>query len=357
MTVSVGIVGAGAIARKMHLPVLLSMSDVRVDWLYDRDPDRARDLGKAYGVPVVQAASPAQLPQSDVVLLAIPVEARHEYFETVARQGGSVFCEKPFALTAAEHRRVAALYADSRVACGYMRRFYDSVLTLRQVVAEGWFGPLTRLRIAEGNRSRASGADTSFLDGSGSGAACGVLTDLGSHSIDLALHLTQASSFRIRECEMVFDGPIDRRVAARVDLIGAPAGDWSRGTGAAVAVTSPAGSGDVPSGDSVEFEYEVSWLDVQPNRLELQFERATVFCGLGWNAEVLVGQPEKPAQAFRLLAPVQGARTPNQAFYLEWRAFLEGLAGERESAISANSAYLTTALVESLHEWGRHAHD
>jgi predicted dehydrogenase len=334
MTVSVGIVGAGAIARKMHLPVLLSMSDVRVDWLYDRDPDRARDLGKAYGVPVVQAASPAELPQADVVLLAIPVEARNEYFETVARRGRALFCETPFALSAAEHRRVAALYADSRVACGYMRRFYDSVLTLRQVLAEGWFGPLKRLRIAEGNRSRASGADTSFLDGSGSGsgAACGVLTDLGSHSIDLALHLTRARSFRIRECEMVFDGYIDRRVEARVDLIGASAED------------------------SVEFEYRVSWLDVQPNRMELQFERATVFCGLGWNAEVFVGQPHKPAQALRLLAPVQGARTPNQAFYLEWRAFLDGLAGGRESSISANSAYLTTALVESLHAQGRCIH-
>src|SRR6266702_3564987 len=192
MAVSVGIVGAGAIARKMHLPVLLSMSDVRVDWLYDRDPGRALDLGKAYGVRVVEAASPAQLPHSDVVLLAIPVEARNQYFETVAQQGGSVFCEAPFALTAAEHRRVAGLYSGSRVACGYMRRFYDSVQTVRQVLTEGWFGPLKRLRIAEGNRSRASGADTSFLDGSGSGAACGVLTDLGSHSIDLALHLTQA---------------------------------------------------------------------------------------------------------------------------------------------------------------------
>jgi len=330
MTVSVGIVGAGAIARKMHLPVLLSMSDVRVDWLYDRDPQRARDLGKAYGVPVAQAASPDELPRSDVVLLAIPVEARNEYLETVARQGGSVFCEKPFALTAAEHRRLTALYDDSRVACGYMRRFYDFAVTLRHVMAEGWFGPLRRLRIAEGNRSRASGADSSFLDGTG--AACGVLTDLGSHSIDLALHLTHSRSFRIRECEMVFDGHIDRRVEARIDLIGASAGD------------------------SVEFEYRVSWLDVQPNRMELEFERATVFCGLGWSAEVFVGQPGKPAQAFRLLAPVQGARTPNQAFYLEWRAFLDGLAARRESSISANSAYLTTALVESLHDQGRRLH-
>jgi hypothetical protein len=90
--------------------------------------------------------------------------------------------------------------------------------------------------------------------------------------------------------------------------------------------------------------------------MELQFERATVFCGLGWNAEVLVGHPERPAQALRLLSPAQGARTPNQAFYLEWRAFLDGLAGQRESAISANSAYLTTALVESLHEQGRRLH-
>lgn len=327
MTVSVGIIGAGAISRKMHLPVLLSMPDVRVSWLYDRDPARASDLARAYRVPLAEAVSAAELPPTDVVLLAIPVEARKEYLEVVAAQGRSVFCEKPFALTAEEHQRVAGLYADHLIACGYMRRFYDSVMTLRRVISKRWFGRLRRLDIAEGNRSRASGADSSFLDGPGTGA--GVLTDLGSHSVDLALYLTGAKSFRIRECRMVLDGHVDRRAQAEVDLL------------------------EGFAGDSVTLNYCVSWLDAQPNRMVLHFEQATVFCELGWNAEVLVGDPDQPAQAFRLSPPEHSARTPNQAFYLEWRAFLEGLASGQESSISANSTYLTTALVEALHEFGR----
>ena len=330
MTVSVGIVGAGAISKKMHLPVLLSMPDVRVDWLYDRDPARASELATAYRVPHAKAASAAELPHCDVLLLAIPVEARAEYLEIVARQGGSVFCEKPFALTAAEHRRVADLYPEYLLGCGYPRRFFDSMMTLRYVIAHQWFGPLQRVRIAEGNRSRASGVDTSFLDGAGAGS--GVLTDLGSHSIDLALHLTGAQSFRILECDLVLDGQVDRRAHARVELR------------------------EGVAGDRVELDYRVSWLDAQPNRMELEFERATVFCGLGWNAEVFVGDPRKPGHAFRLISPSQGARTPNQAFYLEWRAFLDGLVTRQESIVSANSAYLTTALVESLHEYGRRAY-
>jgi predicted dehydrogenase len=330
MVVSVGVVGAGDIARKMHLPVLLSMSEVRIEWLCDSNAARARALGAAYGIQVVQAGEPSGFPPCDVVLLAIPVEARTGYLAALCESRTAVFCEKPFALTGAEHLQLVNRYDHSRLGCGYMRRFYDSTLTLKQVIAEGWFGRPLRLRIAEGNRSRASGSDASFLDGSSS-MARGVLTDLGSHSIDLALYLTRAKDFRVRQCEMVLDGHVDRRVTAHVDLVCA--------------------AGDLET--TVELEYCVSWLDAQSNRLELQFEHATLFCGLGWDAEVFIGRPARPAQAHRLTSPVQGAKTPNQAFCLEWRSFLDGVARQRESEISANSAYLTTALVESLHQQGR----
>jgi predicted dehydrogenase len=335
MTVSVGVVGAGDIARKMHLPVLLSMPEVRVDWLCDRSAERAWGLGSAYGVRGIEAGEPASLPPCDVVLLAIPVEAREPYLQALCETRAAVLCEKPFALSAAQHLRITERYDPSRLGCGYMRRFYDSTSILRHVIAEGWFGRVLRLRIAEGNRSRGSGSDLSFLDGPGQTTARGALTDLGSHSIDLALYITRARSFRVHECEMVLDGYVDRRASARVDLLC----DTAAG-----------------SDTTVELDYCVSWLDAQPNRLELQCERATLFCGLGWDADVFVGLPERPSQAYRLSPPLRGARTPNQAFCLEWRAFLDGFERRQESAISANSAYLTTALVEALHERGR-SHD
>jgi len=325
--VSVGIVGAGDIARKVHLPVLQAMAGVRVSWIYDRSESRARQLGYAYGVQAATGKSPADLPAADVVLLAVPVEARAGYLDAFAPGETGVLCEKPFATAADDHQRAIDRYAPYRLGCGYMRRFYDSSQTLRHVIARQWFGPLRGIRIAEGNRSRGSGVDSSFLDNAQSSTSSGVLTDLGSHSIDLALHLCQAREFRVRECQLVLDGRIDRRASAHVDIL-------------------------TDNGD-VELEYRVSWLDPQPNRIELLFERATVFCGIGPSAAVFAGDPERPAEAFRIVAPVKGAATANQAFYLEWRAFLDGLAARKESLISARSALLTTALVEALHQRGR----
>jgi predicted dehydrogenase len=331
--VTVGIVGAGDIARKVHLPVLQAMGGVQVAWICDRSEARARQLAAAYAVRALPACAPTELPPADAILLAIPVEARSAYLDSLASGESGVLCEKPFATVSSEHRRISELYPAYRLGCGYMRRFYDSTRTLRHVVAEQWFGRLRRIRIAEGNRSRGSGGDSSFLDGAQPSTAGGVLTDLGSHSIDLALYLTQGRDFRVRACELVLDGRTDRRASASIDLVTAQEG-----------------------APSIELEYCVSWLDPQPNRVELEFESATVFCGIAPGSDVFVGDPGRPAHAYRIVAPERGASTANQAFYLEWRNFLNGLAAREESLISARSAFLTTALVEALHDRGRTTH-
>jgi predicted dehydrogenase len=308
------------------------MGGVQVAWIYDRSEARARQLATAYVVKALSPCAPADLPPTDVILLAIPVEARAAYLDALASGETAVLCEKPFATGSSEHLRINELYPVYRLGCGYMRRFYDSTRTLRHLIAEQWFGRLVRISIAEGNRSRGSGGDSSFLDSAQPSTSNGVLTDLGSHSIDLALHLTQGRDFRVRACELVLDGRVDRRASASVELTGV--------------------QGEAP----VELEYCVSWLDPQPNRLELEFERAKVFCGIGPSSEVFVGDPRRPDQAFRIVAPVRGASTANHAFYLEWRNFLDSLAAREESLISARSALLTTALVEALHHRGRTTH-
>lgn len=331
--VCIGVVGAGDIARKVHLPVLRGMSGVQVDWIYDRSERRAGELATAYGVRALPACAPNELPACDVILLAVPVEARAPYLDAFAGGKTGLLCEKPFAMSLTEHRHFAELYPAYQLGCGYMRRFYESTQIVRHLIASRWFGQLLRMRIAEGNRSHGSGSDSSFLASSQPSTSHGALTDLGSHSIDLALYVTQARDFRIRSCDFVLDGRIDRKVSAGIDLVTAADGD-SR---------------------VIDLQYGVSWLDPQPNRLELDFENATVFCGLAPGAEVFVGDVDRPASAYRLLCPVRGASTANQAFYLEWRAFIDGLVARRESAISARSACMTTALVAALHEQGRRA--
>lgn len=330
---SVGVVGAGEISRKSHLPVLVNIPGVDIAWIYDRNPASARALAGAYGLRALQSLSPEALPMCDIVLLAIPVESRGDYLKHLSSIGGAALCEKPFATSAAEHRRLIGQFTPHALGAGFMRRFFRSTMLLRQVVADGMFGPLLRIDISEGNRSKGSGVDSSFLDDPHLGASRGVLTDLGSHSIDLALYVSAATGFEVQSCTKVLDGAVDRKVTAAVRL-------------------HTAANGSMP----VDLRYGVSWLDRQENRIQLTFERTKVWSALAPAAEVFAGNPNSPQEAIRLGGQSPGATTYNQAFYLEWQDFLEGFRAERESITSARAALLTTSLVEALFAAGSTTH-
>jgi hypothetical protein len=108
------------------------------------------------------------------------------------------------------------------------------------------------------------------------------------------------------------------------------------------------------AGSSIDFDYCVSWLDRQPNLLQLNFDHTTLWSRLSPAATVFLGDPARPDRCISLSA-AGGASTYNQAFYLEWRSFLDGVLQGKESQVSARSAALTTALVEDLLLHGRPA--
>jgi predicted dehydrogenase len=323
---SVGIVGAGEIVRRVHLPVLLNIPEVRIAWIYDQRPERARAIARSHQITAASVCAVEALPFCDVALLAIPVEARGEYLKHFARSGSAVFCEKPFATTAAQHSEIVAAFSPHTLACGYMRRFYRSSAMLRHLVVSGLMGRLLSMTVSEGNRSKGSGVDASFLDNPHFGSSRGVLMDLGSHAADLALFLSGAHSFKVKSCNKELDRGIDRKVSASIDL------QCGSGSGAT----------------TVELRYGVSWLDPQTNRLCLQFERTMAWSGLAVGGQVFLGDPNSPRDCVAIESSLSGATTFNQAFYLEWKDFLDGVRNRRESLVSARSALLTTTLIEQL---------
>src|SRR4029453_9419796 len=100
----------------------------------------------------------------DAVLIASPVGTRGPYLEHLAARGIAAFVEKPFARTVAEYHAFASLFPANRIGCGFMRRTYDSTLTLRRIIAGEWLGSLRRVVVREGGRIRGSGTDRSNFD-------------------------------------------------------------------------------------------------------------------------------------------------------------------------------------------------
>jgi predicted dehydrogenase len=324
---SIGIVGAGEVVRRSHLPVLANLPDARVIWICDSRHERAKAIGKAYGIPAVRSLPLSELPKCDVALLAIPVDARRDYLWHFAQTGTAVLCEKPFAMTAQAHLEILKRFPPHALGCGFMRRFYRSTALLRHMIAAGTLGPPRKIQVSEGNRSKGSGADSSFLDDSRlRGVSRGVLMDLGSHSLDLALYVCGVERFEITSTVKELDGAVDRKVAARATL------------------HRPADGTD----DSVELDFSVSWLDRQTNQIRIRFDHATVWSELAVAGNVYLGDPNRPGESILLTSPLPGATTFNQAFHLEWTSFLDGIRERRESVVSARSALLTTDIAEQL---------
>jgi predicted dehydrogenase len=330
-TLSVGVIGAGDIARKVHLPVLLSIPNVQVKWIFDASIERARSVADAFGIQAVDRCDLAELPASDAALIAIPIGVREAYYDTFASRGTAVFAEKPFAVSSAEHRRLISRFEPYQLACGYMRRFYASTRLLREIIRTKPFGTLLSMKISEGNRSTGSRVDRSYLDDSSQSASGGILSELGCHSLDLALFVTDARAYETRACEFAFDGKIDRKISAAIKLMD---------------------SQYLPD-SGVLLEYCVSWLDRQSNLISLEFENCRVWAELGPSGEVRMGNPTRPSDSTLLVPATQGAKTVNQAFYLQWQSFLDGLRSKTESEISARSALLGSALIEDLYAMGR----
>lgn len=319
-----GVIGAGAIARMVHLPVLTAMPDVRLAFLADADGARAAALAGAYGVPHRDVHDLAgAVAECDAVLLAIPLGARAPYLELLGRTGVGTLVEKPFARTLGEHRRLLDLLPAHKLACGFMRRTYASSLLAQRVLREGWLGPPRRIRVSEGGRTTKTGVDASHFDRL-AGLSGGVLLDLGCHALDLAIHLTGARGHRLLGQEMVLDGKVDRRAEGEVAL-------------------------DVGGGRTLPLHYVFSWLDRQEDVLEIEFEQARLrLSARPERAPVLLGLGHD-AKEVRLALEEGGATTSNQAFYLEWRWVLDGIRSGAPSALAAASCLPLTALLEDLY--------
>jgi predicted dehydrogenase len=212
-----------------------------------------------------------------------------------------------------------------------MRRFYASTRLLRDLVKNRPFGRLIRMRISEGNRSTASRVDRSYFDDPRQSALGGILSELGCHTVDLALFITAARAYDVQACEFVFDGRVDRKISASIKLT----------------------DSNYLGNSGVILEYCVSWLDRQSNTMVLEFENCIVWAENQPGGVVRMGDPMRPSGATLLVPAAGAATTVNQAFYLQWRSFLEGVRSKTESEISARSALLGTALVENLYTLGR----
>ena len=184
----VGVIGCGAVARAVHIPLLRALPGVTVTAVADPDGPRRAAGARAAGAAVPCATHEELLarPDVDAAVVSTPTGLHAEVALAALAVGKHVYLEKPLAASLEDGRAVLAAWRRSgRVGMvGFNYRFNDLHHRAAERVRSGELGEVVCARtvfstaaadVAEWKRSRGGGG--------------GVLLDLASHHVDLVRFL------------------------------------------------------------------------------------------------------------------------------------------------------------------------
>jgi predicted dehydrogenase len=322
----VGLLGAGGVVKDMHLPVLVNMPDVSISWICDKDRQRAAHLSGLFGIPGVHQ-SLDECADVDIVLVAIPVGYRRDVMKRIYSRGWHAFCEKPFAVTRAEHEQYLtdARAQNVQVGVGLLRRYGPATLMARKIIASGCFGPITAVWASEGFRTKRTGKDSGWYMGDPKVVGGGVLMETGSHLVDQLCTILDVISFNVNSCT--------QRTLANLEF-----------------ETRFSGSVSTDRQREIPAAFEVSRLEDLCNGIFIQFSSFIMKCGLFFADPLEIITTD--GRTLARLAAEEGAGTLGQALFLEWKDFIEQCMTGKPSYISAETAIQSTALIERCYEIG-----
>ncbi|MEN6478762.1 MAG: Gfo/Idh/MocA family oxidoreductase [Anaerolineales bacterium] len=180
----IALIGSGFIGafylNTLHQPRGLD----RIELVYSRRPERAREFAEEYGVPRWTSDLDAAIndPDIDTVLVGVPNDAHHDVVLKAAAAGKNILCTKPLARTAAEAKEMLDAVEKAGVWAGYLEDLCYTPKTLKALtsVKNGALGRVLWVR----SRETHPGPHAAwFWDKSRAGG--GAIVDMGCHCIEI----------------------------------------------------------------------------------------------------------------------------------------------------------------------------
>jgi predicted dehydrogenase len=184
--IRVGLIGFGFVSKTFHVPLLLETDGYEITAVSSSRPDDVSVV-----LPNVDVVSdPTELaahPDIDLVVVASPNETHAPLAEAAMQAGRNVVVDKPFTITVAEARQLAAVAKEKKVMLSVFqnRRWDSDFLTVQRAMREDLLGRVVLFE-SRIDRYRPEVRDR-WREKPGPGA--GLLYDLGPHLIDQALVL------------------------------------------------------------------------------------------------------------------------------------------------------------------------
>jgi predicted dehydrogenase len=167
---------------------------VKVKAVWDHDASRAERRGKALETKVVSDVGEIWSdPEIQAVVICSETNRHHDLILSAAKAGKHMFAEKPLGITAKESREMAHAIEGAHLlfTTGYFMRTDPKHIFLREEIAQGRFGQITRARGSNCHSGSLGGwfdkewrwmADPKI-------AGVGGFGDLGTHKLDILMWL------------------------------------------------------------------------------------------------------------------------------------------------------------------------
>jgi predicted dehydrogenase len=192
--VGVALVGGAHIHTPQYVSALKARDTVKVKYAWDHDADRAQQRAKELDCKAV--ADVRQVwddPEIAAVVICSETNRHHDLVLAGAHAKKHMFVEKPLGITAKESFAMAAAIEKANLlfTTGYFMRTAREHLFLKEQIAKGSFGKITRAR---GSNCH-SGSLGGWFDGEYRWMAdpkvsgVGAFGDLGTHSLDILMWL------------------------------------------------------------------------------------------------------------------------------------------------------------------------
>ena len=184
--IRVGLIGYGFVGKTFHAPLIQSVTGLEL--AYVGSTQREKVLADIPGATVMAEREQITThPGVDLVVIASTNETHLPFAKAALLAGKSVVVDKPFALTLADARELAALAKKQRklLAVFQNRRWDSSFLGAREILKAGTLGEISHYESHYDRFRPAVRARWRELPGPGAG----LWYDLGPHLIDQALEL------------------------------------------------------------------------------------------------------------------------------------------------------------------------
>ncbi|RKX71660.1 hypothetical protein DRP53_00820 [candidate division WOR-3 bacterium] len=187
MGIPIGVVGCGAHAQTVHIPILSQSDQFDLIGICDCDEKKLELVGEKYQIRRRYLEFQELLNDNEIeaVVIVTPESLHHVMVISALRCGKHVLCEKPMAEKRADAEAVAeAVRASDRIfALGLNERFRPEVQAIKQLIEKGELGKIAYLKAGWLNNWQ----DWSLDDWHRARVASGAFTSLGVHLLDIIL--------------------------------------------------------------------------------------------------------------------------------------------------------------------------